>query len=143
MLKRLSPVLSPELLSTIRAMGHFHEIAIVDANFPCDLSGPTIIRADGVSATDILDAVLFLMPLEKKAPAAWRMIVEGNPETNLPIFDEFREIMVRQDGEGHDLEAVNPDDFKARVRNAYAVVITGERRLYGSLIVRKGVVPPT
>jgi len=32
-----------------------------------------------------------------------------------------------------------PDD---RVRAAYAVVATGERRLYGNLVLRKGVVRP-
>ena len=32
MLKNIDPLLSPELLSTLRAMGHGDEIAIVDAN---------------------------------------------------------------------------------------------------------------
>ena len=34
MLKNLDPILSPELLSVLAAMGHGDELAIVDANFP-------------------------------------------------------------------------------------------------------------
>ena len=34
MLKNIDPLLSPELLSTLRAMGHGDELAIVDANLP-------------------------------------------------------------------------------------------------------------
>jgi L-fucose mutarotase len=33
-------------------------------------------------------------------------------------------------------------DFYARARQAYAVVLTGERRFYGTLLLRKGVIEP-
>ena len=36
MLKGLDPLLSPDLLMTLRAMGHGDDIALVDANFPAD-----------------------------------------------------------------------------------------------------------
>lgn len=64
MLKNIPALLGPELLSTLRAMGHGDEIAIVDANFPAEFLGPLVIRADGVSATDMLDAILSVMPLD-------------------------------------------------------------------------------
>jgi len=66
MLKNIDPVLSPELLSTLRAMGHGDELAIVDANYPAEASGRTVIRMDGVTiATRVLEAVLSLMPLDE------------------------------------------------------------------------------
>ncbi len=34
MLKGINPILSPDLLATLRAMGHGDEIAIVDGNYP-------------------------------------------------------------------------------------------------------------
>ena len=34
MLKNIDPLLGPDLLSTLRAMGHGDEIVIADANFP-------------------------------------------------------------------------------------------------------------
>jgi L-fucose mutarotase len=43
-LKNIDPILSPELLFTLRAMGHGDEIAIVDANYPADNAGARVIR---------------------------------------------------------------------------------------------------
>ena len=65
MLKNIPALLGPELLSTLRAMGHGDEIVIADANFPAEFLGPVVIRADGISATDMLDAVLTLLPLDQ------------------------------------------------------------------------------
>ena len=36
MLKNIPPILGPDLLGILRAMGHGDEIAIVDANYPAD-----------------------------------------------------------------------------------------------------------
>ena len=36
MLKNMDPLLSPELLYVLAAMGHGDEVAVVDANFPAD-----------------------------------------------------------------------------------------------------------
>ena len=141
MLLNLNPLLGPELLFALRAMGHRQDIAIVDANFP---SEPTsrVIRLDGVSATDTLDAVLSVLPLELDEPAgAWRMIAHDDPADILPIFTEFEQLVERA-APGRGVAAVHPDEFKARARAAYVTVVTGERRLYGGVIVRKGVVPP-
>lgn len=64
MLKGISPILGPDLLYILRAMGHGDEIAIVDANYPGDSAGPQLVRLDGISASDVLDAVLSVMPLD-------------------------------------------------------------------------------
>src|SRR6185436_21195755 len=69
-LKNIDPLLSPELLSTLRAMGHGDELAIVDANFPAVSSGRPVIRADAAQATDIAAAVLSLMPVDEFVPCA-------------------------------------------------------------------------
>lgn len=141
MLLNINPLLSPDLLHALRSMGHRQDLAIVDANFPCDPRG-RVIRLDGIPATDVLDAVLSVMPLETDEPAsAWRMIADSDPGKVLPIFEEFTSI-VHQHAPARSVDAVEPDDFKERAGNSYAVVITGERRLYGGVIVRKGVIPP-
>ncbi|PXA99704.1 ribose ABC transporter, partial [Nostoc sp. 3335mG] len=80
MLKNIPPLLGPELLATLRAMGHGDEIAIVDANFPAEFLGPRVHRTDGILATDMLDAVLTLMPLDDFVDqAAIGMAVVGDP----------------------------------------------------------------
>ena len=64
MLKNIPPILSPDLLHALRAMGHGDEIVIVDANYPAESAGPPVIRLDGLLATDVADAVLSLLPLD-------------------------------------------------------------------------------
>ena len=143
MLKGLNPLLSPELLYVLRSMGHRHELAIVDANYPCDSGAPRMIRLDGIRATDVLDAVLSVLPLERaEREVAWRMVVDGDVEKDLPIFEEFHQIIAKQEGATIDLSSLEPTSFKERVRQAFAVIVTGERRLYGCIIVKKGLVAP-
>ena len=143
MLKGLDPLLSPDLLKTLRAMGHGDEIALVDANFPASSLGPPTLRLDGVSATAALDAILSVMPLDDfVAPACWRMEVVGAPEAEQPIFAEFRAIVAAREGAGFALGALERHAFYARAAMAFAIVATGETRLYGNILLKKGVVRP-
>ncbi len=141
MLKGLDPLLSPELLSALRAMGHGDEIAIVDGNFPATSSGPPVIRLDGVPADAAVHAVLSVMPLDDFVPdAAWCMAVVDDPEAEQPIFDAFREALARHETTEFTLNKLERFAFYARVEQCFAVVATGERRLYGNIILKKGVV---
>jgi len=143
MLKSIDPLLSPELLSTLREMGHGDEIAIVDANFPAASAGPRLLRLDGVEATRVLDAVLSVMPLDDFVPdACWRMEVVGQPEAEQPIFPEFRRIITEREGPAFKLSSLERFAFYARAAGCYAIVATGERRLYGNIILKKGIVRP-
>ena len=47
MLVGISPLMSPELLSTLYRMGHGDEIVLADAHFPGERMGRPVIRADG------------------------------------------------------------------------------------------------
>ena len=141
MLKGLDPLLSPELLSALRAMGHGDEIAIVDGNFPATSSGPPVLRLDGVPADAAVHAVLSVMPLDDFVPdAAWCMAVVDDPEAEQPIFDAFREALARHETTEFTLNKLERFAFYARVEQCFAVVATGERRLYGNIILKKGVV---
>lgn len=143
MLKLIDPILSPELLYALRAMGHRHDIAIVDANFPCDAGDERLIRLDGVSGPRALEAILKIFPLEEQEPhVAWRMIAEGDAAKILPVFEDYSASLEKTQGRAIELTAVEPDEFKDRVRAAHTVVVTGERRFYGSVILRKGVIAP-
>ena len=68
MLRNINPILCPNLLHALRAMGHGDEIVIADANFPATSLGPICIRADGSNASEILRAVLQVMPLDSFVP---------------------------------------------------------------------------
>ncbi|RYC33128.1 ribose ABC transporter [Lichenibacterium minor] len=141
MLKGLDPLLTPDLLSALRAMGHGDEIAIVDGNYPAASSGPPVVRLDGVSAEAAANAVLSVMPLDDFVPeAAWCMAVVDDPEAEQPIFDAFRDALARHETTEFTLNKLERYAFYARVAGCFAVVATGERRLYGNLILKKGVV---
>ena len=143
MLKGLDPLLSPDLLQVLRSMGHGDEIAVVDANFPADTMGQRLVRLDGIPATAVADAILSVMPLDEFVPdAAWRMEVVGDPDAEQPIFSEFRDILARHEGTRFKLAALERFAFYERAKAAYAIVATGERRLYGNIILKKGVVRP-
>ena len=53
MLKGLDPLLGPELLGILRAMGHGDELVISDANFPSVSIARRLVRADGQAYVNI------------------------------------------------------------------------------------------
>jgi L-fucose mutarotase len=144
MLKTIDPLLSPELLAVLRAMGHGDEIAIVDANFPAASHAQRLVRLDGVAAPRVLEAVLSVMPLDDFVPAAaFRMDVVGDPKAEMPVYAEFRASLARfETGTAAHLAGLERHAFYARAKAAYAIIATGETRLYGNILLVKGVVRP-
>lgn len=144
MLKSIDPILTPELLQVLAAMGHGDDLAIVDANFPAESQGPPVVRLAGLEATRVLDAVLSLLPLDEFTPeAAWRMEVVGQPDAEMPIFDEFRKIIAAREGASFKLGSLERFAFYERASECFAIVATGEARLYGNVILKKGIVRPS
>jgi len=142
MLKGIPPILGPDLLYVLRAMGHGDEIAIVDANYPADSAGPLLVRLDGISATDVLDAVLTLMPLDTFVDdQAFGMEVVGDPKKREQTHMEF-DTLIKKHEPGMQLSMLERFAFYERVRGAFAVIQTGERRLYGNVLLKKGIVRP-
>lgn len=88
MLKGIPHIVGPDLLHALQSMGHGDEITIVDGNYPGAGAGPRLIRADGHSGTDLLEAILTLMPLDDFVPdPAVVMQVVGDAEERPPIVD--------------------------------------------------------
>lgn len=142
MLKNIPAIIGPDLLHALQSMGHGDEIAIVDANYPGTSAGPELVRMDGHTATDVLDAILTLMPLDDFVDeCAILMEVVGDPTKREPVMVEFDKITARHEPKVK-LSTLERFEFYERVFSAYAVVQTGERRLYGNIILKKGVVRP-
>ena len=142
MLKGLNPLLGPDLLKVLRAMGHGDEIAIVDGNYPADTDAKRLIRADGHSATVLLDAVLSVMPLDEMVPdCVFRPAANNDPKRMEPIFEDFEKIVKKWEPGRHITTLVGAD-FYARVKGCYAIVASSEARLYGNIVLRKGVIHP-
>lgn len=143
MLKAIDPLLSPDLLYVLRAMGHGDEIAIVDANYPAQSAGPDVIRLEAADAPRALDAVLSVLPLDTFVPeACWRMEVVGDADADLAVFREFRYVIGKREGPQFRLGTLERFAFYERASRCFAIVATGERRFYGNVILKKGVIPP-
>ena len=143
MLRGLNPLLSPDLLHALRAMGHGDDIVIADANFPAETNGQRLVRLDGISATDALEAVLQVMPLDTFVPdPALTMQVVGNPSEIPPVVGEFQGIVDRVADEPVKISGLERQAFYDRSQSAFVIVQTGETRLYGNIILKKGVIKP-
>jgi L-fucose mutarotase len=138
MLKGIDPLLGPELLCALRAMGHGDEIAIVDANYPAQAHAKRCLRADGHSATAMLEAILSVLSLDRMVEsAAFRPVPPDRPAH--AIHNEFDEIVAAYEP-GLPVAPLLGQSFYDRVKSAYLILATGERRLYGNIILRKGVI---
>jgi len=141
MLKGVPPLLVPDLLHALAAMGHGDEIAIVDANFPAVSIGRRVIEVRGARAAEVLDAVLALFPVDTVAvPAALTMEVIGDPAAVPEPVAEFAAAMSDHGLGDCEIGQLERTAFYARARNAFAVVRTGEMRPYGNILLVKGVV---
>ena len=137
MLKSINPLLSGDLLAILSDMGHGDEIVITDANFPAASVAQRLIRLPGLSATDVLAAVLSVFPLDDFVdhPAT----AMDAPGERPAIYPEFEAALQEAEGRAIALEPVDRFAFYDRARVAYAVIATGERRLYANIILKKGV----
>lgn len=142
MLIGIPPILGPELLSTLRAMGHGDEIAIVDGNYPALEHARRLIRADGHDLIPVLDAILQVMPVDDFVPQAiFRSSVKGDPKLADPVHREIEAVCANR-APIQAVVALSGADFYPRVQAAHTVVATSEPRLYANVIVRKGVIGP-
>jgi L-fucose mutarotase len=142
MLKGINPILGPELLKVLRAMGHGDDIAIVDGNYPAETDAKRLIRMDGLGVTEIMDAILSVMPLDEMVPeACWRPAAYLDPKRTEPIFKEFDAIVAQHEPK-QKVHVLVGADFYNKVKGAYALIATTERRLYGNIVLKKGVIHP-
>lgn len=144
MLKNIPKILSPEMLKILCEMGHSDRIVIADGNFPAESMGKNaiVIRADGHSATELLDAILTVFPLDTyvENPVSLMQVMPGdNIET--PIWDEYKKIVAKHDDRGADaFGEIERFAFYEETKECYAIIATGESALYANLILQKGVI---
>lgn len=148
MLKNIDPLLSADLLFALRSMGHGDDIIIGDANFPGDtIARETtlgrVIRTDCVSTAEIVKAILSVMPLDNFVDdAAGRMQLVHDADEIPPVQQEVQEAVDAAEKDAPKLLAIERYAFYERARQAYCIIQTGERRPYGCIALRKGVVGP-
>ncbi len=98
---------------------------------------------DGVPGPRLLEAVLSVLPLDDFVPdPALRIEVVGDPEAEPEVCRDYAAILARPE---HGARLGRPERFAfyERAKQAFAVVPCGEDRLYGCVLLKKGVVRPS
>jgi L-fucose mutarotase len=142
MLKGISPLLSPELLATLCAMGHGDSIVLADAHFPGESINQRVIRADGLQIADLLDAILPLFELDAyvENPLIMMAAVEGDT-LDPNVEKKYRTPIETHVPKAPSISRVERMAFYDLATTAFAVVMTGETAKYGNIYLQKGVTP--
>ena len=138
MLKGVPSIISPELLKILAEMGHGDEIVICDANCPAARLNKVALRCEVRNASELLDAILKLFPLDTYQKPVYLMQKVPGDTVETPIWDEYAKIIAPYTDEKP--EQIERFAFYERAKDAYAVVMTGEKALYANVILKKGVV---
>jgi L-fucose mutarotase len=147
MLKGIDPLLNADVLQALRAMGHGDDLILCDTNFPAEsVAGQTalgfLLRIDAPLAR-VARAVLSVYPLDSFVDdAAGRMEIVGEPETVPEVQQEVQAEIDAAEGKAWPMIGIERYAFYERAKQAYAVIQTHERRFYGCVALRKGVIPP-
>ena len=140
MLKNIPKALSPELLKILCEMGHGDEIVIGDGNFPAASNAKHLVRADGIGACEMLDAVLTVLPLDQYDKNNFVLMekVEGD-DADTSIWGEYETILKKHEPDA----AVSFEErfaYYERAKKAYAIIATGEEKQYANILLKKGCV---
>ena len=141
MLKGIPKIISPDLLAVLSRMGHGDEIVLADANFPGERLNKNIVRCDGIEITDLLEAILQLLPLDTSVATPWTMM----KPTNLANYDReieraYQSLLRKFIPDIPEAEEVERFAFYQRASNAFAIVMTGTLKRFGNVIISKGTI---
>lgn len=143
MLKGIDPLLSPELLTVLAEMGHGDELAIVDANFPAVTMARRLVRVSS-PAPGVLRAVLSLLPLDDFVDAPMTVMeVVGSPDEIPEPVRDFQAVANAVENKPVKMTRIDRFSFYDRARAAFAIVASGELKLYGCVLVKKGIIRPS
>ncbi|WP_146584730.1 RbsD/FucU family protein [Puniceibacterium confluentis] len=143
MLIGIPAILGPELLFTLRSMGHGDEIALVDGNYPAQEHARRLIRADGHGVLALFEAILRVMPLDRTAPVAiFRSALNNDPAQRGPVHDQIDAASARL-APSFGIEPLSGQDLYPRVRSAHTIVASSETALFANVVLRKGVIDQT
>ena len=137
-LKSIHPLLGPELLFALASMGHGDEIAVVDANFPAASMARRLVGMRGVDTAEMVEAILSVLPLDRTPPSPVSIMraAEG-VDVKTTAIGGIRAALDRTTG-GVGVAELERFEFYERARKAFAIVLTGERRPYGNVLLVAG-----
>lgn len=145
MLNKISKLLTGDILKILCDMGHGDSIVIADANFPADTCAKRLIRLPAVDASQVIGAIKDLFPLDvaySDYAVSVMDLTEGDKKKGLPEPEAWAEVknLLKDQYPELKLGKIERFDFYEQAKKAYAVIATGEERIYGNFILVKGCV---
>lgn len=137
MLKNISPLRSPELLKALCELGRGDEFTIADGNFPCYGICDNVIRADGHSGGELLEAIIKLIPLDTYAEWNVAYMQHCKGDKYPAITDTYTKILKEEEGKAVKVKRLERFDFYEQAKKSRFVLATGEGALYANVIIKK------
>ena len=137
MLKGVPRIIPPELLKILAQMGHGDELVISDAHFPAHSISSNVVRADAVGSPEMMKAILKLIELDQYVDKPV-MLMEPVPGDTIDpnLLAEIKNYLGK---DADRIDYIERFAFYERARKSFAVVVSGETRIYGNIIIKKGV----
>ena len=140
MLKNIPKLLSPELLKVLCEMGHGDEIVIGDGNFPAAANAKRLVRADGIGACAMLDAILQVFPLDQYDDNNFVLMQKCEGDTADTSIWQTYEAILKKYEPAATVSFEERFAYYERAKKAYAIIATGEEKQYANIILKKGCV---
>ena len=137
MLIGVDPVLTGELLAHLDAMGHSDSVVLADAHFPTARLAARSVTLPGIGTPRVLRAVRSVLPLDDVPAVDLMTSASGD------VLEVQAELLEAAGIEAAEARFVDRYSFYAAAAEAFLIVRTGETRVYGNAVLRKGVVATT
>lgn len=136
MLLKLDPLLTGRLLLALDEMGHGDAVVVADAHFTASkLARKHLIDLPGLSSPRVLTAIRSVTVPDTYGPALDLM---ESPDGLLPVQEE---LIAAARLDGTEWRMVERFAFYDLAAQAELIIRTGETRVYGNALFRKGVTP--
>ena len=143
MLIKIDPILNPDILYTLRSMGHVDRLVLCDSNFPAYSTNENVHRLDGVNISRAAQAILSVFPLDSFIPSpVQRMEIDGKPDEINEVHQELMDVVKEVSGSHWKVSSIERQKFYELANESFAVITTNETRPFGCFIFTKGVIKP-
>lgn len=105
------------------------------------VDGQRLVRTDGHTVCEILDAVLSVFPLDSYSEVQANVMRVTPGDSYIPvIWEDFKKIVQKHEPVNNKFGDIERFEFYARAKKAYVVVQTSDMALYANILLTKGVI---
>ena len=117
MLINVNPLLSPDILSTLRSMGHGDRFILSDANFPSYSHTDNLLRMDGLNIPQAAEAILSVFPLDSFIPEpVLRMEIDGKPDEINEVHKDLIDTVNKVSGSNWKVGSIERQKFYSEAK---------------------------